>query len=221
MLCFSEQIHSPLSIGVHKQPDQYSRHSHENWVMVHTLQPCGSKRERWSHCHRTRDRAGLHHCPRTWWQHSPGRRGCGFGSPAACRVTWASPVIGGFPTNVSYRLGHCPHSGASLPLPSLWMARKPVPTKQKGKCSWCMGNVGCLHGTWSQVLLTGKTQSPPGERGRLTWVRTACSSISVHPLLDAKHSNQATHFPGVLLQHVFNRGKGRRANARTHLANGG
>lgn len=38
--------HSPLNISVHQQPDQYPCHSHQDWVMVHTLQPYGSKRER-------------------------------------------------------------------------------------------------------------------------------------------------------------------------------
>lgn len=38
--------HSPLNISVHQQPDQYPCHSHKDWVMVHALQPCGSKRER-------------------------------------------------------------------------------------------------------------------------------------------------------------------------------
>lgn len=38
--------HSPLNISVHQQPDQYTCHSHKDWVMVHTLQPYGSKRGR-------------------------------------------------------------------------------------------------------------------------------------------------------------------------------
>lgn len=38
--------HSPLNISVHQQPDQDPCHSHKDWVMVHTLQPYGSKRER-------------------------------------------------------------------------------------------------------------------------------------------------------------------------------
>lgn len=38
--------HSPLNISVHQQPDQYPCHGHQDWVMVHALQPYGNKRER-------------------------------------------------------------------------------------------------------------------------------------------------------------------------------
>lgn len=89
-------------------------HSPTLWKQKRKMEPLSP--------HKGQDRAA----PLPWdlWQHSPGRRGCGFGSPAACRVTWAPPVIGGFPTNVSYRLG--PQNGASPPLPSLGMGRKSV-----------------------------------------------------------------------------------------------
>lgn len=43
--------HSPLNISVHQQPDQYPCHSHKDWVMVHALQPYGSKEEGKSFCH--------------------------------------------------------------------------------------------------------------------------------------------------------------------------